>query len=212
MRRGLVVLALVGAALGALALRVVLAGHAALTDGDAAFTRGDVAEATADWEAAARWYLPGAPHVDDAYARLAQLAARSERAHDRQRALDAWRAIRAAALATRGAWAPHETDRAAADAAIARLEAEDPDGSKLAGDTAAARQTWLATQLARDRRPGGGPTALAVLGIVAWLAGLVALARRGLDAAGRVVRRPAAVAGGIVLAGVACWAFGLYAV
>ena len=209
MKRWLVALALAGAVVGALAARVTLAGRAALADGDAAFMRGEVPEAIAGWEAAARWYLPLAPHVDDAYDRLAQLAARAEHDHDPARALAAWRAIRSAALATRGAWSPHAGERATADAAIARLEAADPEGSPKAGADVPTRLAWYASQLARDRRPGGGAAALSILGIVAWLAGLVALARRGITPAGRVARRPAAVAGGITLAGLACWAIGL---
>ena len=210
-RRWLVGLALVTAIIGALVARVSLAGRGALADGDAAFERGEIAEATDAWEAAARWYLPGAPHVDDAYDRLAALAVRSEKATNTPRALAAWRAIRSASLATRGAWTPHPADRAAADAAIARLQAGDPEGSPEAGSDVAARQAWFTTQLARDRRPGGAAVLLAIVGIPAWLGGLVSLARGGLDPAGRVVRRHATLAGGITLAGLACWAIGLYA-
>jgi hypothetical protein len=211
-RRLLVIVALLGAVVGALAVRTAMEGHAALLAGDAAFDRGDVPEAIAEWEAAARWYLPGAPHVDDAYDRLAKLGVRAEASHDRARALTAWRAIRSASLVTRGAWSPHTADRAAADAAIARLEGSDADASPAAGDTPGAREAWQAAQLARDHRPAGGASLLAVLGIVAWLVGFGLLARRGLSAGGRVLPRQAALAGGIVVAGLACWAIGLYAV
>ncbi|HWU88627.1 MAG TPA: hypothetical protein VN253_15260, partial [Kofleriaceae bacterium] len=70
MRRLVLAAAIVLAAVGALALRVVLEGRAALADGDAAYAAKRPTEAIAAWETAARWYLPGAPHVGEAYARL----------------------------------------------------------------------------------------------------------------------------------------------
>jgi len=63
MRRALPIVAIVIAALGALALRVVIEGKGALAQGDAAAAHGDVREAIASWETSARWYLPGAPRT-----------------------------------------------------------------------------------------------------------------------------------------------------
>ncbi|MDQ3368636.1 MAG: hypothetical protein M3680_24675, partial [Myxococcota bacterium] len=116
MRRGvtraLVIAGIVLAALGALGIRVVLEGRRALAAGDAALSARRTADAIAAWETSARWYLPLAPHVDDAYARLTGLA-RSDAKH----ALLAWRAVRRAALATRSLWTPHAGELAEADAA-----------------------------------------------------------------------------------------------
>ena len=205
-RRLLLVAAIVLAAGGALALRVVLEGRAALAEGDEAYAAKRPADAIAVWETAARWYLPGAPHVGEAYARLVRIADTEPR-----HALAAWRAVRAAARATRSLWTPHEDDLAAADAAIARLSADDPEAALAGGPDHAARVAWHAAQLARDPRPRPAAAALAVLGIAAWLAGLGALVRRGLDREGRLVRRPALAAAALTLGGLAAWALGLYA-
>lgn len=197
--------AIVLAALGSLALRVVVEGRDALADGDAALAAKRPAEAIAAWESAARWYLPGASHVDEAYTRLTQLAAAEPR-----HALAAWRAVRAAARSTRWLSTPHADDLASADAAIAKLAADDPEASIAGGVDRAARLAWHAQQLERDPRPRGGPLALAVFGIVAWLVGLGAFVRRGLDSAGTLVRRPALASAALTVSGIVAWAAGLY--
>jgi hypothetical protein len=194
------VAAIVAAVLGVLAIRVVVAGRAALEVATEARARGHVDDAIRGYETAARWYLPLAPHVDEAYARLRELAA----SEDPQTALLAWRAIRRAALATRSLWTPHADDLAAANDAIARLSVQQPGA-------ATTDESWHRERLARATRPPIGPLALAGLGIVLWLAGAFVLARRGLDAAGRIiVGRPAALSAATVVVGVACWALGLY--
>ncbi|HSK01905.1 MAG TPA: hypothetical protein VK932_11715, partial [Kofleriaceae bacterium] len=186
MRPLLVIAALVLAGLGALAIRVVLEGRGALAEGDDWMARDRPAEAIRAYETSARWYLPLAPHVDEAYDRLRALAT----SEDLAVSLAAWRAIRSAARTTRGLWPPHAGDLAAADAAIARLSARHPSAGP-AGDTVAAREAWYQTRLARDPRPSPGAAALAVLGILLWVGGTVALVRRGIDAQGSVIRRPA---------------------
>jgi hypothetical protein len=199
----LLVVAAIAAVLGALALRVVVAGRSALGDGDDWMLRGKPAEAIRSYEAAARWYLPLAPHVDAAYARLRTLT-------DTQDALQAWQAIRSAARATRSLWQPHAEDLADADAAIARLEARDPAAGAGAGDTTKAREDWYRAKLAEDGRPGIGAAVLAGFGILAWLAGAGVLARRGIDEAGRLVQRPALAGVTAIVLGVGAWIAGLY--
>ncbi|MGN6108287.1 MAG: hypothetical protein ACTHU0_24485 [Kofleriaceae bacterium] len=208
MKRALIILGFAIAALGALGLRVVLEGRAALAKGDAALAAKHPAEAIAAWQTAARWYLPGAPHVDEAYGRLVELAEASKA--DRPQALAAWRAVRTAALATRSLWTPHADQLAAANAAIAQLSADDPEGSLISGDTNAARRTWHAARLARDPRPAAAAIALAIAGIAGWLIGLGWLVRRGIDDAGRLVRRRAWIGLAIAVAGFVGWAAGLY--
>lgn len=205
MRRALVVVAIAAAVLGALAIRVVVEGRDALTRGDAALADGRIDDALAGWEAAARWYLPLAPHVDDAYARLVGLARADHRI-----ALPAWRAVRRAALATSGLWTPHADDLATANAEIAELASRDPAGAAAGGADAATRKTFHAARLARPVRPGRGALVLAVLGIACGLAGAAVLLRRGFDEAGRLARRPAVVGAALAAIGVAGWAVGLY--
>lgn len=198
-RSFLLVLAIIAGALGALAIRVVVEGRNALVDGDDAQAAGRTADAIRKYETAARWYLPLAPHVDDAYGKLRTLAA----SPDPGVQLAAWRAIRGAARATRSLWTPHAGDLAAADQAIARLSAGVPG----AGST---DEAWHRERLARQSRPSIAATVLAGLGILVWIGGALALARRGIDGSGRWIRRPALLAGAAIVVGVACWAAGLY--
>ena len=196
MKRALVIVAIVLGALGALAIRVVVEGRTAVSAGDDWALRGKPLEAIASYETAARWYLPLAPHVDAAYAKLRGLGGDK----DPVVALAAWRGIRSAARATTGLWTPHAGDLADADAAIARAEARDPLAA-TAGPTTAAREAWYAGRLARDDRPGRGAAALAALGILVWIGGASALARAS---SGKLLRAA------VMLAGLVCWAAGLY--
>lgn len=198
-KRAIVILAVVLGVLAALAIRVVGEGRAALAEGDEAMHRGRTAEAIRAYETAARWYLPLAPHVDEAYGNLRELAASSDPAVS----LAAWRSIRAAARATRSLFTPHADDLAAADAAIATSSVRVPQAATT--DVA-----WHRERLGRDPRASIGGLVLAAIGILLWLGGTAFLVRRGLDATGALVRRPAMASGAAVVLGVACWALGLY--
>lgn len=198
-KHAIVIGAIVAAVLGALALRVVVEGRAALAAGDAALAGDRPGEAIRAYETAARWYLPLAPHVGDAYGKLRALAA----SEDPAVALAAWRAIRGAARATQTLWTPHADDLAAADEAIAIRAAAVPG----AGTPHA---SWHRERLARDTRPSTGAAVLAALGILAALGGTLVLVRRGMTPAGSLARRPALASGTVILLGVACWAVGLY--
>ena len=179
MKRVVLPLAIVLAVLGALAIRVVVEGRAALAAGD--------------YETAARWYLPFAPHVDEAYAKLRTLT----KSEDPVVALAAWRSIRSAARATRSLWQPHADDLAEADAQIAKLSAAAPGGGKLDGD----RLAWHQQRLARDVRPSLVAAILAGVGILLWVVGAFVLARRGTFAVGPT---------GVIVLGLALWFVGLY--
>ena len=210
MRRAIVIAAIVLAGLGAVVIRVDLAGNAAVRDGDDWRLRGKPAAAIRSYEAAARWYLPFASHVDKAYARLRELTMRpAVGPADPELELAAWRAIHAAATATRGLWQPHAADLADADAAIARLSARATGAGEGAGTTTGAREAWYVTHL-EDARPPIAALAFAGLGVLLWLGGAIALARRGIDAAGTLVRRPAAAAGTVIVLGLVTWIVGLY--
>lgn len=216
--RILVAIAIVLAALGALAIRVVVEGKAALAEGDELLSSGKPAEAIRAFEASARWYLPLAPHVDEAYARLRELMA----SEDPATAMLAARAIRSAARATRSLGTPHAEDLAAADQRIAKLSARDPEAAP-AGNTTALREAWYLERLSRDSRPSPGAAILAALGIVLWLGGFLVLVRCGFAGKGvpeaadrregpplRVRRRAALAAGAAIVVGFVLWAAGLY--
>lgn len=173
MKSAIVAVAIALAAIGSCAVRVVIEGRGALATGDTALADGRIPDAIAGWEAAARWYLPLAPHVGDAYDRLVALAG-----SDRRHALAAWRAVRSAALATRGLWQPHADELAAANAQIAELASRDPEGALAAGADAAARKEFHLERLGRSTGPAPGGVFLAVLGLLAWLTG-IGVALRG---------------------------------
>ena len=196
MKRLVIPVAIVVAVLGALAIRIVVEGRGALGDARDLVLRGKPMEAIGAYEDAARWYLPLAPHVDEAYGKLRILASDP----DPQISLAAWRAIRSAARATSGLWTPHAGDLADADAAIAGMQARQP-GAASAAPTTAGREAWYRDRLTRDARPGHGAAALAGLGVVLWLAGAFALARAS---SGKLARAA------VMAAGLALWAIGLY--
>jgi hypothetical protein len=211
----LVIAAIAIAVVAVIALRVVTAGHRALGDGDQLALRGDRRGAIRSYEAAARWYLPLAPHVATAYRKLHALTGSED-------GLLAWRAIRSAARATRTLWQPHAAELAEADAAIAQAEARDPEagvGAMFASKRpsvvglpgfAEAREPWLESRMRADSRAERWAAILASFGILAGLGGIAWLVWRGLDAKGRLVRRPALGAGAVIAVGVACWLVGLY--
>jgi hypothetical protein len=212
-KRGLVIAAIAAAVIGIVALRGVLAGHRALAAGDAFAEHHDTREAIRSYEAAARWYVPLAPHVEAAYRKLHAFTGSPD-------ALAAWRAIRSAARATRSVWQPHAAELAEADAAIAKAEARDPEagigtvfGSVSPTTTLPspdAREPWLESRMRADSRPDLWAAILAGSGILAGLGGVGWLIWRGLDANGQVIRRPALGAGAVIALGLACWLVGLY--
>lgn len=198
MKRAIVIVAFVAAVLGAVAIRVVVEGRNALAAGDVSLQRGATGEAIRSYEAAARWYLPLAPHVDEAYAKLRELARSPEPAVS----LAAWRAIRGAARATRSLWTPHASDLAAADEAISRISAGIPQAGT-------ADPGWHRDRLAWDTRPSVGAATVAALGILLWLGGAILLVWRGIGPTGALIRSALIPAVAIIL-GLACWAGGLY--
>jgi hypothetical protein len=199
--RSLVIaLGVVVALAGAASIRVVWLGRDAVADGDAAHERGDLPAAIDAWRAAARHYLPLAPHVDTAYRRLATLARTAETARDPATALAAWRAIRSASRATAGLITPAAELAAEADQRIAALMAADPEGSPAAGATDDVRIAWHAGKLAESPGPGLGLTLLAGLGLLAWIAGLLWFVRGGREVVSLVV----------AVAGAGLWTIGLY--
>ncbi|MFT3693402.1 MAG: hypothetical protein QM831_09710 [Kofleriaceae bacterium] len=179
------------AVLAAISIVVVLRGRAELATGDEAMKRGAVTEALRDYEAAARWYLPGAPHVDTAYDRL------RDATKDPKTALLAWRAIRSAATATRTLWQPHKADLEDATTALVRLEASDANTGDGAG---ADRQGYYRARFYEDVRADRGMAILAGFGVILLIAGVIAVLRG--------TRKIPVL--GLVVVGMACWLVGLY--
>jgi hypothetical protein len=196
--------------LGVVLTRAFVDGRAALAAGDAAVTK-DVREAIADWRRAARWYVPGAPHVSGAYDRLEMLATQAEQANDLDTALEAWRAIRSSSLATRSFYTPYADRLARANEKIAALMAQQevraaPPGTKDASE----RQAWHLALLQKDEAPSVAWSILALLGFATWIGGGFLFAWRGLTADDKLDARKAGLAGILVAVGLLVWMISLY--
>jgi hypothetical protein len=101
--------------------RMLLRGGEELRASDVAFDAGHLEEAIRHARRAATSYVPGADHVDAAFARLRAVAVGAERARDTLLAQSAWRAMRAAALETRHVWSPRARELEQADSNLRRL-------------------------------------------------------------------------------------------
>lgn len=119
--------AALGAALIALGaavftLRTMQNGEAQLAASEAALAAGEPERAIRDARHAASAYVPGAAHVDAAYAQLQAIALAAERDGDRQLAASAWRALRTSALESAHLWQPHAARLRLANQHLARSE------------------------------------------------------------------------------------------
>lgn len=211
MKRTVIFVGLVVAlCLGVVVTRAVWQGRAALAAGDRAHAGGDQREAIAQWRRAARWYVPGAPHVGRAYERLERLANAAEAEGDRETALAAWRGIRGSILATRSFYTPFSERLEPANRNIARLMAAVEGGAADPGRSEAERADWHYGLLARDESPSVAWTLFALLGMAAWLGGGVLFALRGVGEEDRMNGRVAVVSGAMVAVGLLVWMLGLY--
>jgi hypothetical protein len=190
--------------LGGVATRALWEGRSALAAGDEARARGDLATAIDRYRRAARWYLPGAPHVHTAYDRLEAVAQAAEHRGDAATALAAWRGVRASILATRGARIPFVDRLERANVRIAHLRV-----AELAeGDDA--RIAHL-ERLERIDAPSPTWMLVALLGLALWIGGGVLFAVRGVTAADALASRYAVASGVLFAVGLVVWMLGLAA-
>jgi len=209
-RKILIVCGVIGLCLGVVVTRAMWEGRSALHDGDDAAARGDIHAAIAKWRRAARWYVPLAPHVGDAYDRLETAARTAERAGDIDTALSAWRGIRGSILATRSFYTPESDRLEPANRNIARLMAHVEGNTVDAGSTEAQRQAFHYALLERDESPSVFWAVVALLGFALWIGGAFGFALRVVSEEDRLVRRAAALFGAAVAIGLVIWLVGLY--
>lgn len=209
-RKAVVILGVIGICLAVVATRAVWEGRAALADGDAAAEEGDLPRAIALWRRAARWYVPLAPHVGDAYDRLESIGAEAEERGDVSLALAAWRGVRGSILATRSFFTPHADRLEPANLRIANLMARSEGDAADPGKTEAERASWHHALLARDEAPSVPWVLIALVGMALWIGGGVYFVFRGVTADDRMVGRAAATAGVMIAAGLFVWMLGLY--
>lgn len=192
--------------LGVVVTRAVWQGGAALDRGDDALAAGDKEGAVRWWRRAARWYVPLAPHVGEAYDRLEALALAAEQAGDRPTALAAWQGIRGSILATRSVYVPFEERLEPANRKIAALMA----AWDAEVNPAPAGEAWHLAVLEQDEAPSVGWTLLALLGFATWLGGAALFAWRAVDQDDRLVLATARRAGILVAIGLVVWMLGLH--
>ncbi|MDH5493989.1 MAG: hypothetical protein OEY14_18710 [Myxococcales bacterium] len=209
LRRGARGLAFAGLILSLITLRVLVASHSELQEAERLLAAADPDAAIVHYRRAARWYAPGSPYPSRALDRLAQLARQAEEASDEERALAAWRSIRASILSTRSFYIPNGERLREADARIAALMAELPAPPIDAGKSRAQLEAEHLELLSAPVGPSVGWTLLLLLGFFGWVGGGFAFAARAFDAEDRLLRGPALRWGGLILAGFALFALGL---
>ncbi|MDB4935451.1 MAG: hypothetical protein JWP87_2423 [Labilithrix sp.] len=176
-------------------------GRKALVEADAALARGDLTDAILASRIAAEARCPGCTAPDEGYAKLAKIAEDAEARGDDVTAFAAWRATRAALLAT-AVTTTSSAQRTHADIEIARFAHRIDAAAVAAGATptpAAAEERVRATLTETDV-PGGETYALVGLGAVVFLAAsarfaLVKARRSGVDLALAAAGALTAVAG-----------------
>lgn len=202
--------AVAGICIGVVVTRAVWDGYAALAEAQAAVDRGDLADAVAWYRRAARWYVPGAPHVARAYDRLEAIAREAERNGDIDTALAAWRGIRSSILATRSVYTPFAERLDPANRRIAALMAEVEGPSADPGASAAEREAWHYDLLRRDDAPSVAWSLVALAGFAMWVGGGLWFALRAVTPDDKWVGRVAARSGIAIAAGLVLWLVGLY--
>jgi len=201
LRRSAMALVLVVLTLGALTARVIVDGEQALASSDEAFDRGDVRSATVHARRAAVLYAPGAPHIEPAYRRLIAIATGAEAAGQTELAIQAWQAVRSAALETRHVWIPREEELRRANQNLERLQllaGRSPEERKAAARAAA-------REIERDDAPQAPWITLLAAGFLLAMAGFTVIAWRGVTPDGDLVAGAMRTGVVIVMAGVACW-------
>ncbi|MFW6051254.1 MAG: hypothetical protein ACODAU_08775 [Myxococcota bacterium] len=202
-------LGIAGVAIAVLAVRVVVVSHQELERGEALRVEGDTDAAVVHYRRAARWYAPGNPYVVRALDALAQIGAAAERDGDLERALFAWRSVRASILATRSVYQPHEERLALAEERIAELMASADPPPVDAGKGRAELKAEHLAMLKEHPRPHVGWTLLLLVGFVAWVGGAFAFASRAVDAEDRLIRREALRWAAVVVVGLVLWVAGM---
>lgn len=141
--------------------RALRQGESEMHASDRAFDSGELDVAVRHARRAAGLYVPGAVHVNAAYARLRAVALGAERSRDTLLAAAAWRGMRAAALQSRHLWQPHSDELSLAEQNLERLGFGEP------------------------ARSGNAPAALTALSTLALSAGWLCCGLGGLLAIGQ---------------------------
>ena len=194
---------------GVLAGRVVVSARAELGQAESLAARGDVEGAIVHYRRAARWYAPLSPYHREALEKLMAIGARAEQQGATERALGAYRAVRAAIMSTRSFYTPERETLERADQRIAALMAALPAPGMDAGKSPAQLQQEHLVLLRAETGPHPFWTLLLLLGFVVWVGGAFAFTVRAIDDEHRLVRGPALRWGLVIASGFALFVLGM---
>ncbi|MCL2778958.1 MAG: hypothetical protein FWD73_13235 [Polyangiaceae bacterium] len=157
-------------------------GRQALAKADAAIASGNMLEAIAMSRAAAEARCPGCTASEQGFSRLETIAKLAELRADNEAALSAWRAVRAASIAS-GVFRVHTARREHADAELVRLGhrasvVDAAERAPLRGPSRTVGEEQLATMLDTSTVPTGATYALVGIGAIAFLVGTIRFARQ----------------------------------
>jgi hypothetical protein len=168
---------------GVATLRAVWDGQRELAKSDAAFDENDLHGAIEHARRAASAYVPGAPHVEQGYARLLAVARGSEASGHPELAILAYQAERAAVLETASVLRPFGERLEEANRNLARLSAAATNGADPERAENAQRLFRRAQAESAALAPWGG---LLAVGLLVGGAGLAWFAARALSPSGRL--------------------------
>jgi hypothetical protein len=174
-------LALAALVLFVIVIRVVSSARQELGEADRLLARGDLDGAIVHYRRAARWYAPGSPYHVRALEQLAQLAADAERNGEPERALSAYRSLRAAIMATRSLYVPEQARLGAANLRIAALMAELPPPGMDAGKSRAQLRAEHLRLLQAIPGPNLFWTCVLLSGFFGWVSAAFAFSVRAID-------------------------------
>lgn len=189
-----------------LTARAVANGTQELAISDGLFDQGNVVESLAHARSAAGHYVPGAPHVLQAYDRMVAIARGAERAGDWKLSAQAWASVRGAALQTRHVLVPMADFLTQADQNLARLR--QPSTAASLGAPAPLPSLKRPPPVERADRPGVGATywgAALFLGFFLAVSGLALTVVRGVRPDGKLSADAVRWGAILVAAGAACW-------
>ena len=172
-RLALAAFVLVFGTLVAVLLRELSLGASAMETCGEAMAHADLPGAIDAAREAAEATAPGSPYPERGYARLVEIAQAAETRGDDATATAAWRAIRAAAMATQTPLGARARQHAAdANLGIARVAAHP---RTVQPETAEATRALMLATLARDDRPSPWTFVLLGVGASAFFAGVIRL-------------------------------------
>lgn len=203
------VLAVIAAVLVVVTVRVVAESRNELARAARAEDRSDVDAAVVHYRRAARWDAPFNPFSSDALDALFRLGRDAERANDRARALEAYRGVRAAVLAARSLYIPHEAALHRANSRIADLMAAEPAPAIDAGKSHEQIRREHLALLEEPIRPSPIFGLVALLGFVTWASAAYLMFTRGVDEEDGFVLTEARLWGTMFIVGFGLFLLGL---